>query len=212
MGTKMQTNQNPWDDDYQRRGRLWGGSAASFPCLPRSSRILELGCGDGKTVSSLVNGGCSVTAVDFSPHAASLCRSVCTDTDRVRILIADIRQTPFRNNSFDGVIASHITGHLSLSGRLHLAGEVLRLLTPGGMLYFRDFSNEDFRSGRGKETEAGTFLRKNGISTHYFTNEEVRTLFNGLAVQSFVQHRWEMLVRGMVLPRAEIVAEFIKPA
>ena len=208
----MQTNQNPWDDDYQRRGRLWGGSAASLPCLPHSSRILELGCGDGKTVASLLKNGCSVTAVDFSSRAASLCQSVCTDTDRVRILIADIRQTPFRNDSFDVVIASHITGHLSLSGRLHLASEVLRLLTPGGVLCFRDFLTGDFRYGKGKETEPGTFLRENGISTHYFTCEEVRSLFTGLTVRSFEQHQWEMQVRGQVLPRAEIVVEFIKPA
>jgi hypothetical protein len=38
----------------------------------------------------------------------------------------------------------------------------------------------------------------------------VLTLFTGLAVQSLVQHRWEMRVRGMVLSRAEIVAEFKK--
>jgi SAM-dependent methyltransferase len=209
---KMQTNQNPWDDDYERRGRLWGGSAAPLPGVPLSSRILELGCGDGKNVASLVKNGCSVTAIDFSSRAASLCRSVCTDRDRVRILIADIRQTPFRDESFDIIVASHIAGHLSFSGRRHLASEVLRLLTPGGRLWFRDFSAGDFRYGRGEETEPGTFLRKNGIATHYFTSEEVRSLFAGFAVRSFEQYRWEMRVRGISLPRAEIVAEFQKPA
>jgi hypothetical protein len=55
-------------------------------------------------------------------------------------------------------------------------------------------------------------MRKNGIVTHYFTEVEVLTLFSGLAVQSCVQHRWEMRVRGMVFTRAEIVAEFKKTA
>lgn len=208
----MNTSQNSWDNDYQRRGRLWGGSASPFPKLPCSPRVLELGCGDGKTAVSLVQGGCSVTAIDFSSHAASLCRNICMDADRVRILIADIRKTPFRNESFDIVIASHITGHLSIDGRRHLAREVLRLLAPAGTIYFRDFSTGDFRYGRGKETETGTFTRKNGIATHYFTDDEVLTLFSGLAVQSFIQHRWEMRVRGTVFFRAEIVAEFKKPA
>jgi SAM-dependent methyltransferase len=208
----MNASLNPWDEDYQRRGRLWGGSASFLPRLPCSFRILELGCGDGKTAASLVQAGCSVTAIDLSPHAASLCRNTCTDPDRVGILIADSRQTPFRNESFDIVIASHITGHISIDGRRHLASEVLRLLIPGGTMYFRDFSTRDFRYGRGEETETGTFTRKNGITTHYFTNEEVMTLFSGLAVLSLVQHRWEMRVRGMNLPRAEIVAEFKKCA
>jgi SAM-dependent methyltransferase len=211
VSTSMAAELNPWDDDYKRRGRLWGGSVPAFR-LPRSSRVLELGCGDGKTISSLVKEGCSVTAVDISSHAAALCRDTCTATDRARILIADVRKTPFRNGSFDVVNASHVTGHLSSDGRRQLAGEVLRLLAPGGKLYFRDFSVEDFRFGRGEQAEDGTFVRKNGISTHYFTGDEVRALFLRLTVTSLVQHRWEMRVRGTVFPRAEIVAEFSRPA
>jgi SAM-dependent methyltransferase len=208
----MAAEQNPWDDDYQRRGRLWGGSVPAFPRLSQSSRILELGCGDGKTVSSLINDGYTVTAVDISSHAAAFCRDSCSLPDQARILIADVRKTPFCNESFDVVNASHVAGHLCLEGRRQLAGEVFRLLAPGGTLYFRDFSVEDFRCGRGEQTEECTFTRKNGISTHYFTRDEVQALFSRFTVTSLVQHRWEMRVRGSVFPRAEIVAEFFKPA
>jgi SAM-dependent methyltransferase len=208
----MNTGKNPWDEDYRRRGRLWGGSASFLPRLAGSFRMLELGCGDGKTTASLVLAGCSVTAIDCSPHAVSLCRNTCRDPDRVGILIADSRKTPFRNESFDGIIASHIAGHLTCAGRRELAGEVLRLLAPGGTLWFCDFSTGDFRCGCGTETEPGTFMRRNGIFTHYFTDDEVLTLFSGLAVRSLVQHRWEMRVRGTVFPRAEIAAECKKSA
>jgi cyclopropane fatty-acyl-phospholipid synthase-like methyltransferase len=208
----MNTSRNPWDDDYLHRGRLWGGSTPSLPELPGSRRILELGCGDGKTVSTLVQAGCSVTALDISPHAATLCRKTCPDSDRVSLLIADTRQIPFRDESFDGIIASHIAGHLGLAGRRQLACEVRRLLIPGGMMYFRDFSILDFRFGRGEETEAGTFLRKNGIATHYFTDDEVQSFFSRFEVHSLVEHQWEMRVRGRTFIRAEIVAEGKKPA
>lgn len=208
----MISGKNPWDDDYRRRGRLWGGSAPALPRVPRPLRILELGCGDGKTVSSLVQAGYTVTAVDNSPHAALLCRNISTEPDQVRVLVADVRKTPFYNESFDCINASHVTGHLSGEGRRQLAGEVLRLLTPGGTMYFRDFSVEDFRCGQGEQTETGTFMKKNGISTHYFTEDEVRALFSGLAVTSLGQHRWEMRVRGTVYSRAEIITELKKPA
>jgi ubiquinone/menaquinone biosynthesis C-methylase UbiE len=208
----MNTSRNPWDDDYLHRGRLWGGSAPALPRPAGSSPILELGCGNGKTTFSLVQAGSLVTAIDFSSHAALLCRKTCTDPDQVRILIADVSKTPFRDESFDRVVASHITGHLSLAGRRQLAAEVLRLLTFGGTLCFRDFSTADFRFGRGEETERGTFRKKNGIITHYFTDDEVVSLFTGFTVQSLVQHRWEMQVRGIRLPRAEIVAELRKTA
>jgi SAM-dependent methyltransferase len=208
----MHSDRNPWENDYLRRGQLWCGRSISLSGLPYSSRILELGCGDGNTVGSLVRNGFTVTALDFSPAAALLCRNTCPDPDQARILIADTRKIPFCAASFDVIIASHITAHLNEDSRRNVAGEVFRLLVPGGILYFRDFSTADFRYGRGLETEAGTFTRKNGIATHYFSREEVLTLFHDLAVRALVEHQWEMRVRGIVLPRAEIVAEFKKPA
>lgn len=161
-------------------------------------------------VAALAQAGGDVIAADLSPHAAQLCRSGCTEPDNAGICIADTRQNPFRDASFDVVIASHIAGHLDREGRARLAGEVLRLLVPGGRLYFRDFSVRDFRYGRGAQTDSATFVRKNGISTHYFTGPEVRALFSGLVLRSETEHRWEMRVRGTAFPRAEIVAEFEK--
>lgn len=161
-------------------------------------------------VAALVQGGGVVFAADLSCHAARLCRSGCTEPDKAGICIADTRQNPFRDASFDVVIASHIAGHLDCGGRACLAGEVLRLLVPGGRLYFRDFSVRDFRYGRGAQTGSATFARKNGITTHYFTAPEVRALFYGLVLRSETEHRWEMRVRGTAFPRAEIVAEFEK--
>lgn len=203
---------DPWDNDYRRRGRLWGGSARGFHGITAASRILELGCGDGKTVSQLVQRGCQVTAIDLSPHAAMLCRHACTDPDPPEILIADARKTPFLNETFDIILASHIAGHLTAEGRRELADEVFRLLVPGGMLHFCDFSCDDFRYGRGTETGPGTFVRNNGIATHYFTDTEVLEMFLGLAAESLSHHRWSLRVRGMLLPRAEIVARFRKRA
>ncbi len=207
----MTANHDSWEAEYHRRGRLWGGSPPPFPGLPRSCRVLELGCGDGKTVASLTVGDRRVTAIDISSHAASLCHKACANKGQADILIADSRQTPFRNESFDVAIASHIAGHLFLAERLQLAGEVFRLLIQGGVICFRDFSTHDFRYGRGVETEPGTFTRKNGIATHYFTEDELRALFAGFTVQSLVQHQWVMRVKGKNFTRAEIVAEFKKP-
>jgi len=108
------------------------GVAAPHPCLScqvhpefsNSAAEME------KPVFPLVQAGCSVTALDLSRHALSLCKNGCPDPDRVSLLIADTRQIPFRDESFEGIIASHIAGHLSLAGRRQLACEVRRLLIP----------------------------------------------------------------------------------
>jgi len=207
----MEKGTDPWDADYRQRGRLWGGSPPPLPLLPQSCRVLELGCGDGRTVSALVQAGCPVTAIDSSVCAAALCRNACTDRGHAEILAASTLATPFRSGSFDTIMASHIAGHLPDPDRAGLAHEVFRLLVPGGRLYFRDFSVNDFRYGQGTEIGSGTFLRKTGIATHYFTADEVRNLFPALVLLSLKEHQWEMRIRGIVHPRAEIVAEYEKP-
>jgi SAM-dependent methyltransferase len=202
---------SPWDKDYVCRGRLYGGSAPPLPGMPASARLLEIGCGDGKTVSQLVQKGFPVTALDRSPPAVSLCRRVCTDPDRLRLVVADGTQAPFRSGSFDAVIAFHVTGHLPEGRRRKLAAEIQRLLVPGGTFYFRDFSVRDFRYGKGGVTEPDTFIRKNGIITHYFTGTEICSLFTGLVVRRLEHHAWEMRIRGRAFLRDELVAEFQKP-
>lgn len=206
----MTRTSSPWDEDYLLRGRLYGGSPPPVPPLPGSSRILEIGCGDGRTVLSLLQKNYSVTALDSSAPAIVLCRRACTDPDRLRLLIADGTRAPFRDESFDVIIASHITGHLYGNMRRDLAAEMNRLLVFGGRLCFCDFSTRDFRYGKGQETEPGTFVRKNGISTHYFTRDEVLALFFGLVVRSLVHKPWGMRIRGRTYLRDELEGEFIK--
>lgn len=204
----MDSLRHAWDEDYRRRGRLWGASAGNIPALCPGVRILELGCGDGSMVASLVQAGHEVTAVDFSGAAARLCHNRCAGSGRVGVLVADCRSLPFPDRSFGAVIASHVTGHLAEKERPQLACEIFRLLDRGGLLYFREFSHGDFRYGRGRQTEAATFLRNNGIPTHYFDPGEVRQLFSCLSLRSLDQQHWEMRVRGTTYPRSEIVAEF----
>ncbi|OPX65060.1 MULTISPECIES: bifunctional 2-polyprenyl-6-hydroxyphenol methylase/3-demethylubiquinol 3-O-methyltransferase UbiG [unclassified Methanoregula] len=207
----MESGTDPWDMEYRQRGRLWGGSPPPLPRLSQCSRVLELGCGDGRTTAALAQAGCPVTAIDISSRAAALCRSACTGLGQAEILVASTLAAPFRPGSFDVIMASHIAGHLPVPDRAYLADEVFRLLAPHGRLYFRDFSVSDFRYGRGTEIGPGTFLRKTGIATHYFTAGEVRNLFCGLDLLSLEEHRWEMRIRGIVHPRAEIAAVFRKP-
>ena len=172
--------------------------------------MLELGCGNGKTFSALVEKKCEVVGVDFSSSAVILCRSLVPETARGDIALADVRHLPFADASFDVVIAFHVIGHLPESGRVRCAEESARVLRAGGALYFSGFSSEDFRAGTGRETEPVPFERKNGIATHYFSEDEVQALFCALQPRECVTRRWTMTVRGRPLPRAEIAATFKK--
>jgi ubiquinone/menaquinone biosynthesis C-methylase UbiE len=168
--------------------------------------VLELGCGDGKTLAGMP-GGWKIAALDISPQALQLTRRVLPDA---RMILADARLLPIKGESFDAVFAFHVTGHLLLPEREALAREVARVLRAGGKLFFREFGTEDMRLGQGEEVEAVTFRRGEGIITHYFTEREVEELFCDLRAISVDTHRWTLRVKGKDLTRAEVEAVFIK--
>jgi len=198
---------SPWDEDYRRRGNLWGGAPAPLPDLPAGAAVLEVGCGNGKTLAALLRRSSRVAAVDISPHAVALARRH-PGTAAISPAVADARHLPFCERTFDAVFLVHIIGHLPKAGRRAVIAEVRRVLRPGGTAFFRAFSVEDMRAGKGDETEPQTFRRGDGIITHYFTEDETEDLFAPLVPVLLRTHRWQMRVRGQDLPRAEIEAVF----
>ena len=199
-----------WEEDYIRRGILWCGGIHDLPELPSGSRVLELGCGNGKTVSAMIQRDWDVTAIDFSSRAVALCRRVITNPRHGHVMVADARWSPFRNAMFDAVFAVHMIAHLPAPDRRWIAGEVIRLLKPGGVLFFCEFSTDDFRYGKGDETEEATFLRGTNIITHYFSEQEVVGLFSYLTPVSVRTCHRPMRIRGIDLVRSEITAVFTK--
>lgn len=205
----MDTNLNAWDKDYRSRGRLWGSATKGLPDLPEGSAVLELGCGDGKTLSAMAGRGWKITALDISEEALRLSRIVAPEAFLL-LLLADVRCLPFQNESFDAIFAFHVTGHLLLADRKRTASEAMRVLRKGGKLFLREFSAEDMRLGKGREVELRTFRRGGGVITHYFTEDEIAELFSGLRLLSVQSHRWKMRIEGKDMMRSEIEAIFEK--
>lgn len=196
-----------WDRDYRSRGRLWGGGVKDLPTLPAGSAVLEMGCGDGKTLAALAGRAQRVIGMDISPEALRLCHP---SGPKVDLILADACRLPFKRESFDAVFAFHVIGHTLLAGRRAAACEAARVLKNGGRLFFRDFGIEDMRAGKGEEVERGTFRRGEGIITHYFTEPEAEILFSDLERVSTSTHRWKLRVSGRDLMRSEVDAAFFK--
>ena len=163
-----------WENDYSRRGRVWGGAVHHLPQTGAGERVLELGCGNGKSFSALAETKCDVVGIDFSPSAAILCRSLTPRNTLTNIALADVRSLPFEDASFDVVFAFHVIGHLPLSGRIRCAGESVRVLRPGGALYFSGFSVEDFRAGTGLGTDRAHSSEKTGLQLITFLKMKCR--------------------------------------
>jgi ubiquinone/menaquinone biosynthesis C-methylase UbiE len=199
-----------WDNEYCRKGVLWSGLTHELPELPAGSRVLELGCGNGKTLSALIRKEWNVTALDSSQKAVTMSRNLVKRSSPADIMVADARHIPVKNATFDAIFAIHVIGHMYEHGRQEIAHEVTRTLKPGGMVFFCEFSTEDVRFGKGHRTEPFTFMRGTKISTHYFTLQETSDLFSELTCKTITLHHWQMRIRGNNLVRSEVIAVFSK--
>ncbi len=179
-----------WQTDYQTRGSLWAGASYILPEIPENALILETGCGNGKTLRLLAQ---NAIGIDISLAAVQLAGPLA--------LVGDVRSLPFSDSVFDIIFCWHVLGHLFFKERKTAADEMLRVLKPGGVLYFKDFSRNDFRYGKGTEVEPSSFLRGDGIVTHYFESEELISLF-GPSDISLVS--WDLRIKGVNNRREEI--------
>ncbi|MFB3766308.1 MAG: class I SAM-dependent methyltransferase [Methanotrichaceae archaeon] len=203
----MDISLGAWERDYRGRGRLWGSTTKGLPNLPEGSAVLELGCGDGKTLSAMAGRGWRIAALDTSAEALRLSCKAAPDAS---LLLADVRRLPFQEGSFDAIFAFHVTGHLLQSDRESAAAEAMRVLRNEGKLFLREFEAEDMRSGKGEVVELRTFRRGRGMITHYFTEDEIAELFSGLKPLSVQLRRWMMRIEGKDMMRSEIEAIFQK--
>jgi SAM-dependent methyltransferase len=201
----MNSDLSAWNFEYRSRGRIWAGSVRDLPDLPVESLILELGCGNGKTLYVISRRPWKAIAMDISSIAVMLCKSA---NPGVPLVLGDASHLPFRNDVFDAVFAFHITGHLLRKSRERLAKEVARVLRTDGKLFFREFELNDMRMGKGEEVEPYTFRRGRGIITHYFTDDETVALFPDLIPDTVQVRRWNLRIRGENLHRSEIEAVF----
>jgi len=172
-----------WDKEYRQRGSIWRKESELGFIVPSRARVLELGCGNGKTLRALLKEDCLLTAIDISPTAVEMCRRIAEKTKRkAGIFVADACALPFKNESFDLIVCFHVLEHLLMEDRRRAVEEMRRVLAKGGILVFKAFSVNDMRFGKGKEVEKNTFLRGNKLIYHYFEEGELGEMFRGFKI------------------------------
>lgn len=205
------TQSYAWSIEYEKKGRLWGNAPSIrppvFPASPSDSHLvyLDLGAGDGKCFRGISSIDSHITqlAVDFSSAALHLCHQ------QVERVCADAVQLPFHAKVVDRIYAHHVLGHIPVEERSLAVAEMLRIAKPGAMIWVVVFERGDFRAGMGDIcTEEYTYIRKNGIITHYFTKQELLLLFSCCTPIYIKLHQWSMQIRGISYPRSMIEGFF----
>jgi SAM-dependent methyltransferase len=198
-----------WDRAYSEEGILWRRAAQLNLEIPLHCKVLELGCGNGKTLEALLSKSDNVIAIDHSRSCLEIC-SKMMKRRQVGLVQADVQCLPFRDGAFGVVMCHHILEHLYAGERETAARDISRIISPEGKLFFEGFSVLDMRNGMGEEVEPRTFVRGNGINTHYFVDSEVEGLFPDMELNSLTHRTFTKNYGGSPKVRDTILATFIK--
>jgi SAM-dependent methyltransferase len=140
---------------------------------------LELGCDTGLDTRWLLARGFPVVATDIAWEALQAARQSATGA---LFLQHDLRtQLPFATASFNVVVASLCLHYFDADTTTRAVAQVRRVLTPGGLLFCRVNSANDFLHGAGvgEEIEPGYF-RQSARYAHckrFFSAADVERFF-----------------------------------
>ncbi len=118
-----------------------GGFNATLDCLKLldhtvQQKILEVGCGTGRTATTLAKMGHDVTAVDIREGMIKKAeKRAAYESVNIEFLVGDVCNLPFKEKSFDVVIVESVTVFVDLEKAI---SEYIRVLKYGGRIYDRE--------------------------------------------------------------------------
>ena len=178
----MKKSREAWQKLYSKHGIQYGGTGDLGPLeqiLKPGMMVLDAGCGDGKTTEILAKKA-DVVGCDFSREALVSLQHQRGREMQTDLVECELGNLPFADEKFNVITCVHSLSHMKETERSRAAREILRSLLPGGHVLVEAFDHDDIRYGKGEEIEKASFLRGNGILTHYFEKGEVQVLFDGM--------------------------------
>lgn len=154
--------------------------------VPHLARVLDVGCGYGRTLAELDELGYGYcVGVDSASEMLARARSRCPELD-LRESQGD--ELPFEDDSFDLVLLfSVLTCVPEGSKQRALMREVRRVLVPGGMLYISDIwlqkdqrNLERYEQGRALHDTYGIFELPEGVVFRHHSREWIEDITEGL--------------------------------
>jgi SAM-dependent methyltransferase len=156
------------------------------------SHVLDVGCGPGLDAAALLGAGMEVTGFDRSVSQLRLARAAAPGAGLVR---ADVgRGFPFRDEVFDGAVASLSLHYLPWAGTLAAFGEVRRVMRPGAVFVFRVNATDDVNhgAGLGERLEENFYFvagGRHGDRKRFFDEAAVREAVGGRFAIERLEHR-----------------------
>ncbi len=151
--------------------------------------ILDLGCGMGRHCILFAENGFNVTGFDLSEYGLNVLKKKAEKKNViVNAVQGDVVDLPFRNHSFDAILAYHSVYHVDSTGMEKVISNIKSVLKPGGEVYITLISKHTYsytadtsivvdENVRLKEEQEGTFL------PHFYVNyQDILKLFKDFEI------------------------------
>lgn len=170
--------------------------------------FLDLGCGLGRHSLLFAQNGFKVHSFDLSEEAISNVREKIAKLSlRKRIMCAtgDMNELPYKDDSFDCILAYHVISHTDTQGIKRIVKEVNRVLRKGGEFFVTLCSKKawSFQETGFPKYDDNTVVKKedgpeDGIPHFYADEITIKELFNNYKLVN-VKHVQDMVLNGSEL-------------
>lgn len=183
-----------------------------------TTQALDLGCGNGRHLIYLAqNYGMRGVGYDISDEAIKIATRASVDLPIVYEARSIEGTFPLKDNSVDIVLDMMTSHFLRADEREKLQSEILRVLKPGGWLFFKSFlSEQDLHAKRllrdAPAGEKDSYIHPvMGVSEHVWTEVSLREFMEPAFEVHKVERSHKHIRDGKAFKRRTIVVYFQKP-
>ena len=187
--------------------------------------LLEVGCGVGNFVFPLLDESKSMFmyVCDLSPRAVEMViENPKYSEDRMKAFQCDLTGddcfgSNISNQEVDIVSLIFVLSAVRPSLFRKVIQNIAKILKPGGLLIFRDYAINDmamFRFKKGTKIDERHYLRQDGTTTYFFTQEEMDEIVSELGfkveVSEYVERRTINKKEDIDVPRIFLQGKYRK--
>ena len=174
-------------DFSDKRFETWEWIKTFLNKLPNNSRILDIGCGNGR---NMLDPRHTFVGIDNCATFVNICKN-----RGLNVVYSDMAELPFEDNSFDAIISIASFHHLSsIERRIKCLEEMKRVISHNGKILLSVWSKNQSHNNKKKFRYGDNYVPwKNidgsvkGIRYYYiFNNTTLKTLLK----KHFVIKKW----------------------
>ncbi|MFZ5559551.1 MAG: class I SAM-dependent methyltransferase [Patescibacteria group bacterium] len=140
--------------------------------ITRNAKVLEVGCGEGRSLNDIVDISENIVGIDHDKKAVTDAKSKFKNYPRVKIILADARNLPFKRNTFDFVICMTTFANFG-NQKIKILKQMKEVVKEKGIIIISVFSEDAFKERMKMYRKLNVPIKKIKGTTVIF-NKEVK--------------------------------------